>query len=352
MRITKLDGLRGVFCLMVVLFHYDQRSLPEQISSSFIIRQSWIFVEFFFVLSGFVICYNYNSMSNKIQLKSYIIKRFTRLYPLLFFSTILYLSFEIVMNLYLPFYINIPESLNSLLYGTLDTLTFMNSTPVFGNSHGMNHPSWSISSEMISYIVFGVIIVFFNKKNQDLLFISLTLISCVFLLNNKLFTGYDFNFIRGILSFSLGVLIYKYPFNKIRLPNYTEIFIPVLVIMSLYGLNFNVGFLKEFHKIFTINIVFFISIHILLKTQGFFSKLLDNSFFRFLGKISYSVYLNHVLIITIIPRGIFSIIGLEKTFTNMLVVLFLSLGFLIIYSKFTFHYIELNVGKYLKRKLL
>lgn len=352
MRITKLDGLRGVFCLMVVLYHYDPKSLPEQISSSFIIRQSWIFVEFFFVLSGYVICYNYNSMSNKKQLKSYVIKRFTRLYPLLFFSTMLFLSFEIVMNLYFPFYINTRESLNHLLYQTLDTLTFMNSTPVFGSTLGMNSPSWSISSEMISYIVFGIITVFFRGRNQTRLFISLILISCIFLFNKELFLDYDFAFIRGIMSFSLGVLIYKYPFKKIRLPNYTEIFIPVLIVISLYLLNSGVGFLKEFHKICTINIVFFISIHILLKTQGFFSKLLDTSFFQFLGKISYSVYLNHFLLITIIPRGIFSIIGFEKTFNNMLVVLFLSLGFLIIYSKYTFHYIELNGGKYFKRKLL
>jgi peptidoglycan/LPS O-acetylase OafA/YrhL len=352
MRITKLDGLRGVFCLMVVLYHYDVRILPEQISSSFIIRQSWIFVDFFFVLSGYVICYNYNSKSNKKQLKSYLIKRFTRLYPLLFFSTIVILSFEVVMNLYFPFYINIPKTLNYLLYQTLDTLTFMNSTPIFGSTLGMNYPSWSISSEMISYIVFGVIIVFFRGINQIRLFISLILISCIFLLNKELFFGYDFAFIRGFLSFSLGVLIYKYPLKKIRLPNYTEIFIPVLIVISLYLLNSGVGFLIEFHKIFTVNIVFFISIHILLKTQGFLSKLLDTSFFQFLGKISYSVYLNHVLIITIIPRGIFSIIGLEKNFTNMLVVLFLSLGFLIIYSKFTFHHIELNGGKYFRRKLL
>ena len=64
MRIHKLDGLRGFCSLMVVFYHYPQPFLPDFIFSNFFIRESWSFVDFFFVLSGFVISYNYSTLSN------------------------------------------------------------------------------------------------------------------------------------------------------------------------------------------------------------------------------------------------------------------------------------------------
>src|SRR5678816_2370951 len=45
-----------------------------------------------------------------------------------------------------------------------DTLTLMNSNPIFGSSLGINYPSWSISSEMISYALFGCCLFMFRKN--------------------------------------------------------------------------------------------------------------------------------------------------------------------------------------------
>ena len=61
MRITKLDGLRGIFSIMVVIYHYPQEFIPHFIHNFFIVAKSHLFVDFFFVLSGFVIAYNYNN---------------------------------------------------------------------------------------------------------------------------------------------------------------------------------------------------------------------------------------------------------------------------------------------------
>ena len=85
MRIHKLDGLRGFCSLMVVFYHYPQSFLPDFIFRNFFIRESWSFVDFFFVLSGFVISYNYSTLSNPNDFWLYIKKRIIRLYPLLFF---------------------------------------------------------------------------------------------------------------------------------------------------------------------------------------------------------------------------------------------------------------------------
>mgnify|MGYP007000141865 CR=1 len=104
----------------------------------------------------------------------------------------------------------------SLLLKTLDTLTFMNATPIFGNGVGMNGPSWSISSEMISYIIFGLITLLVSKRPQIVFFVFLIFISIILLYYINTFSTDDYSFLRGLISFPLGVLIHRVPFSKIK----------------------------------------------------------------------------------------------------------------------------------------
>jgi len=56
-RVAQLDGLRGLFSIMVLLFHSEYRkSFFENV---YLIQNADLFVDFFFVLSGFVIGLNY-----------------------------------------------------------------------------------------------------------------------------------------------------------------------------------------------------------------------------------------------------------------------------------------------------
>lgn len=350
MRVTKLDGLRGLFCLLVVLFHYKE--LPDFLYNSFILRESWMFVEFFFVLSGYVISSNYFTLNNKKEFRIYLIKRFTRLYPLLFYSTVILLFLDIIMNTFFVRFLNTTESINSFLYKTLDTLTFMNSTPIFGSGFGMNFPSWSISSEMISYIVFGLITILTKKEKSNHYYLTLILLSTLILINKELFLGLDIKFVRGILSFSLGVLVHRFPFKSLMIPNYLDLLVPFLIIGTMFLINITSSFYKEIHSVITLNIVFYLCIHILLKTTGIITRILDSSSFQFLGKISYSIYLNHVLLILIFPRGVFVLLGIEKTTISMISVLIITIFTLIIYSNYTFRFIEKFGGKYLNSRLL
>ena len=311
-----------------------------------------MFVEFFFVLSGYVISYNYFTLIKTKELRTYLIKRFSRLYPLLFYSTVILLFLEIIMNTFFVRFLNTPESINSLLYQTLDTLTFMNSTPIFGSGLGMNYPSWSISSEMISYIMFGFLTIFTRKEKSHRYYLTLILLSILILINKKLFFGIDISFVRGILSFSIGVLIHKFPFKSLNIPNYLDFLVPLLIIGTMFLINRTSGSYNTIHSVITLNIVFYLSIHILLKTKGIITRILDSISFQFLGKISYSIYLNHVLLISIIPRGVFDLLGIEKTTISMISVLIMTILVLTIYSNFTFHYIEKFCGKYLNSHLL
>lgn len=348
MRISKLDGLRGVFSLMIVFFHYDPRILPTYFGENFIIRESWIFVEFFFVLSGFVISYNYNQISKIEDLKLFIKKRLIRLYPLLLVTTLIFYFFESFSNLFLSQFINSPESLSSLTFKTIDTLLLTNSTPLFGSSGGMNGPSWSISSEMISYLIYGVVLFFVSSKIKNYVFLSLIILSGVISFISV--TDLDLSFLRGIISFSLGVFLQQLNSKNYRIPNMLELFIPIIICFSMYMLNNSSGLLHTFHSIVTINFFFFLSIGILLKSNGILSKILETNFLQFLGKISYSIYLNNLIIITIISRLVFKVFNFEYSDFNQMLIFILSVLIVVLYSNITYKYIELKSGKYLKNK--
>lgn len=272
-------------------------------------------------------------------------KRFFRLYPLLFFSTTVYLIFQFVAINYFPENINNLHSSSRLFLGAIDALTFMNSTPIFGNGSYVNGPSWSISAEMISYILFGIISYFFIRKTQIKIFVVFLLFS-IFILFYFKNSDYDLRFLRGIFSFIIGFLIYRFPFSKIKFHDHIEYILPILIVGLMYIINVNDS---TFHKLISINFVFYLTILILLKTNGLLTKLLEINVFQYLGRISYSVYLNHFLIVNFLPNTFFRVFGLNNHFNNQILIFIFSIIIIIFYSNLTYRFVELKGSKYLKK---
>ena len=79
-RLQVLDAQRGLCALFVALFH--ARGLSHFSGLSFV-QGSWLFVDFFFVLSGFVIALVYlDEIDGVPALVGFVIRRFGRLWPL------------------------------------------------------------------------------------------------------------------------------------------------------------------------------------------------------------------------------------------------------------------------------
>lgn len=82
-----LDGLRGVASVLVILFH-----LLETYSagpSEQIINHGYLAVDFFFVLSGFVIGYAYDDRWDRMSVGGFFKRRLIRLHPMVIMGTIL-----------------------------------------------------------------------------------------------------------------------------------------------------------------------------------------------------------------------------------------------------------------------
>lgn len=351
MRITKLDGLRGIFSLLIVPIHYSY--FPEFLNNNFFINQSYTFVDFFFVLSGFVIAYNYNSISNYNDFWVYMKKRIARLYPLLLFTATLFLGYLIFKNYMSDFFPTTADkiySTNELLYQYIETLLLENANPIFGSGLGINSPTWSISAEITSYLVFGFVSIYAIGRTKNITLTLITLISILFFVyKGSLFWTGSYGFIRSLISFNLGYFVWLTYKMKFKLNNNLEYLIPILLVIIFYFLN------KIENGMFGLSVIplfFSLSIVTLLKTDGLLSKLLDTKPIQFLGKISYSIYLNHLLVVSLTPKIMFSIFKVPRNTTTEILVFLVSILIVVIYSNYTYKFIEVKGGKYLRKLML
>lgn len=336
-RINKLDGLRGLFALFVVLFHFNKHNAPQFIVDNFFVRESYIFVDFFFILSGFVITLSYDQrLSNLDQFLTFIKRRFIRLYPLLFFSTCMYWYFVH------PHF----DQRNIIL--ALDTLLLTNSTPILSSSIGMNYPSWSISSEMISYVLFSISSIMAMQKRKTIVLVILTFgcFGLLFSQENYFQTG-NFGFVRGLACFNLGYFIHIIAGRKFNIRNETEwvVLIGIIGLMYYhYTVSLSNPMLIQLLEFF-VPIAFATFILVLIKTNGFFSQMLQTKPFLFLGKISYSVYLNHAFIIGYFVPKLFNWIQINNIETKKMISISILILILIFYSWCTQYFIETKLGK-------
>ncbi len=86
-RFEILDGLRGVAAMIVVAFHLFETYSPG--SSEQIINHGYLAVDFFFVLSGFVIGYAYDDRWGSMSTWNFFKRRLIRLQPMVILGTLI-----------------------------------------------------------------------------------------------------------------------------------------------------------------------------------------------------------------------------------------------------------------------
>jgi len=338
-RIHTLDGFRGIFALMIIIDHAANDSVIFQ---NFIVQKADFFVDYFFVLSGFVISYNYlHKIKDFASFKDFMVRRLIRLYPLLLYTTLLFFGLMLIGKHWNTF--NDPYPV--LFLQLTDTLTLMNSNPIFGSSLGINYPSWSISSEMISYALFGCCLFMFRK--------NAVIVLSLFLLGAGLFILYtgrymymgDFGFVRGLFCFILGYLVHLLS-QKVnaRFGTLPELLFLFLLLLVFKYLPSEGAILLPF--------VFALGIFIFVSGKGIITSFLETKPAQFLGKISYSVYLNHAIVVLILKKLFFDLLGLDQSKVSINVgYLLISVASTIVYSYFTNRYIETGIGDRLKQRL-
>jgi peptidoglycan/LPS O-acetylase OafA/YrhL len=219
-----LDGLRGVAAILVVTFHvfetFNGGSRFNQI-----INHGYLAVDFFFLLSGFVVAYAYDDRWGKMTTWDFYKRRLIRLQPMVIMGSIIgALLFYFQACGTFPLINETPlwKMLLVMVVGfTLIPLTPAMDIRGWNEMHPLDGPGWSLFFEYIANILYAVI---FRKSSKTVL--------AVFVL---LFAGL---LVHYLVTGPQGDVIGGWSVDKIQLPiGFTRMLYPFFagMLLSRYG---------------------------------------------------------------------------------------------------------------------
>lgn len=294
-RFYLLDVGRGICAFSIFVYHFQWfywvqfENLPADFSRStqpfynilFLFYEHRIFaVQFFFVLSGFIFfgLYREQIYLNKMNAKTFFILRFSRLYPLHFITLIFVALFQhIFMRFHGDF---IVFYMNNLKHFVLH-LFFMNSWGL-EEGHSFNGPTWTVSSEIFSLLVFFLFAKFGLKKIWHVL-ILLLLTYPIYYINFKIFWGLFSFFVGGMTYLIFDILIKKYPLIIKQLIPFIliEIILILIIADSIKG--------EDLSKTVIVGGSYSGIVLLLALIQNIYSGLGKN--ISIIGGLTYSIYL-------------------------------------------------------------
>jgi len=168
-----LDGLRGVAAITVVCFHIFEAFATSHLDQR--INHGYLAVDFFFMLSGFVVGYAYDDRWKTMTIKEFIKRRIIRLHPMVVMGAII----GAIM-----FYFQVCSvwdvskvTLTSLAIATLLNALLIPALPGheirgLGEMFPLNGPSWSLFFEYIGNMLYAL---FMRKLSTKVLAIFVAL---------------------------------------------------------------------------------------------------------------------------------------------------------------------------------
>jgi peptidoglycan/LPS O-acetylase OafA/YrhL len=300
-RFETLDSWRGICALLVAMMHFPASG---PIGESFFVRGAFLFVDYFFVLSGFVIAHGYGrKIADGTGYLRFITLRLGRIYPLHVAVLLLFVAFE-ALRLAVPALrgqgaapftdgYSLPELLSSLALlngvGLEDKLTW-------------NGPSWSISAEVWTYVLFGAAVLLLRGRTWIALVAAVLIGALVLYLFSPKYMDatWDFGFVRCIYGFSLGALLYALFMDRLANlqpagPRSTVVWtVAELAAVAVVGLfvalaaHNAVGIGAPF--------VFALVLGVFVHERGLVSRVLRMRLFLWLGTLSYGIYMVHIFV--------------------------------------------------------
>lgn len=290
-RILELEGLRGLAALLVVFFHIPPWHAFRDIN---LISNSYLMVDLFFVLSGFVIFRAYgDKITSGRELLRFQFLRFARLYPvhLLF----LFLFFLIEVAKYFAetrFSIGSPNSaafeVNNVK-ALWQQLVLLQAIWPADHPNTFNAPAWSISVEFYIYLLFGIVTLLCGRA-KSLVFALLALTALVLLMSRAHFESAFMS--RGIAGFFIGCLTALLMGRCQRaLPAVLSLVVFTLLVLFLLFKDDS----RQDVLIYGVSAALVATL--VLTRNGILNKFLNRPLLTWLGSLSYSLYMSHLAVI-------------------------------------------------------
>lgn len=305
-----LDGLRGVAALMVIWYHVFEGYAFAGGTTIDTFNHGYLAVDFFFILSGFVIGYAYDDRWGKnFTMKDFIKRRLIRLHPMVIMGAVVgAITFYIQGSVQWD---GTHIGISMVMLSLLCTIFFTPAMPgvgyeVRGNGEmfPLNGPCWSLFFEYIGNILYALFIRRLSNKALTIVVVLLGVALASFAIFNV--SGYGnigvgwtldgVNFIGGLLRmlfpFSMGMLLSR-NFKPMKLRG--AFWICTLVMIALFAVPYLEGTesicTNGIYEAFCIIIAF--PILLWIGASGTTTDKKSTQICKFLGDISYPIYVIH-----------------------------------------------------------
>jgi peptidoglycan/LPS O-acetylase OafA/YrhL len=299
-----LDGLRGVAALIVVAFHVLETYSGDRFHQ--IINHGYLAVDFFFLLSGFVVAYAYDDRWGKMTQWDFYKRRLIRLQPMVIMGTIIGAAlFYFQASPAFPPISTTPvwQMLLVMLVGfTMLPLPLSMDIRGWQEMNPLDGPAWSLFFEYIANILYALFIRKFSKKLLTVFVILSALLLIQYLLmgpQGDVIGGWSLNalhihigfarllypFFAGVLLCRMGKLIHvKGAFAVCSLMIAIIMFIPRIGGSEHLWMN-------GLYEAFSIIVVF--PLIVAIGAGGNITGKLSLKVCKFFGNISYPLYITH-----------------------------------------------------------
>jgi peptidoglycan/LPS O-acetylase OafA/YrhL len=345
MRDYRIDSLRGIAVLSVVLHHLFQFSNPAGKNSSifenFFIKNGQYGVELFFIISGYVIFTYFPTVNNLLK---FMLLRYTRLIPMLIVAILVIFTLSLVIGDF---------SRQLILNGVLSALII--DPNLLGKIIGLNQTEWIDDSfwtlfvEVRFYIVYGLVFFLTKKKLPKYRLTMLIAVLVTAKIINILATYLDFQFlvkISGQLFFTqysgyfiAGILISVGFDQKVKISRIFLMFSSLLIV-TIWSVASYLDIIQTRRTPIIFPLILTICFLIVFMSPSRFNQYLAKG----IGAPSYVAYVLHL--------GVFTFIFTEnpKVFDNSidlfaLLIIFFGISYLI------HNFIEIRLIKGLRQFL-
>jgi len=285
-RYHALDSWRGICACMVALFHFD---VISHLSFLPLTRNAYLFVDFFFVLSGFVIASNYRSrLAEGFGAGRFLLLRLGRIYPLHLVTLLLFIPIDAAKDGVGP----------NLLQAIVTNVLLLQGLGV-NPQNWLNFASWSISAEFAAYLIFAAVV---SRIGPALWPWLIPIIAGPVVLATISPDGmnatYDYGLARCLYGFALGVLSFdlreRFPVLRARLTPSGETLLETASVLLV------VGYVSVAGSSVTLQVaspaVFTLVVLVFAREAGAVSRQLTVPFMLAIGMLTYSIYMLHPLV--------------------------------------------------------
>lgn len=345
-----LDGLRGVAALMVLIYHiFEGFAFAEGFNGAgegiiTTLNHGHIAVDFFFILSGFVISYAYDDRWQKMTLRGFFKRRLIRLHPMLVMGTVIgVIAFAIEG---FKTWNGDVTPIGWVMLAMLLTMFMIPALPganyeVRGNGEmfPLNGPMWSLFFEYIGNILYALFIRRLSTKLLAVLAVVLGVLHAWFYVfdisqYNCVGVGWTIDIVnfwggmlRMLFPFTVGMLLAR-TFKPCKIKG--AFWICSIILLIIFAL----PFISFKPKVLSINalyevlcIAFIFPAIVLIGASGVAKGVATKRVNKFLGDISYPLYIVHYPIMYVFYKWLIKneYYSLEQTWLIPLVVVLSSI---------------------------